>query len=244
LGEEEREEQFFKAKPREDSQIGKIPPPMSSTRKIIAGVAAAAAIAGLWIWHSHADVQSTLWIHNPGPGSVHIFVSGKSDDIEPGELLDVKVPVAKAVKVHVSRGDKKDTPIEVETHDDTKEVTVLDLGESAYVVLDVSPLFREGATVPDTFEIKHTSPKAKIHQLPFGALDLIRAGRELPKKESWEVQAFRSASAAKMYKVCRVDPKRLSDSAGLAASLSKALKAGTVVQEENLTMVPTSTKAK
>jgi hypothetical protein len=239
---EQGEEQFFKAPPREDSMIGLRPPPMSMGAKIAAGVAGVVALAGLLFWQLRTGAQATLWVMNPGPGPVHVFVAGHSEDLPIGEMLDVRVPVNKALPVHYRRG-AHDQKLLIDTHDDTKEVTVVDLGEGAYVVLDLSPLYEDGAA-PDRLTVQHSSPPAQVHHLPFPALDMIRPGREVLQKGSLELEALRSTSNKRRVLIAaRVDGSRLAQADQLAVELSRAAKDHKLVAAENLTRTA-STAAK
>src|SRR5207237_912315 len=78
----------------------------------------------------------------------------------------------------------------------------------------------------------HLSKPHNVHYLPFPALQLVRPGRPMPDKASWEVGA---GGRVKILKVFRIDARRLGDEAKLDALLTGAVRSKDVTQFENMT---------
>src|SRR5262249_41439203 len=158
------------------------------------------------LWFSSSGDVATLWVMNPGPGPVTVEVAAERNELEPGKMLDMRVPAGPDLEVRVRRGNQQLDPFAVDLKPDTEEVAIVDLGgeDAGYVVLDVSAAYREdGATAK--MPVIHVSKPHNIHYLPYSALRLVRPGRPLPDKNSWELKAARgSGGTLQLFKVFRV----------------------------------------
>jgi hypothetical protein len=228
----DEDQRFFESRSPEDSGIGQRPPGWSTTKKAVAAGALVLALAGMWFWHSRSATDGRIWVMNGGATPVAITVLGDTKQAEPGKLLELQVPVRDQIELEFesSAGHQK---LPVDAHDQSKDVALVDLTEDgAYAVVDVSYLFND-AQPPAALTIAHLSPPNRVHRLPFAASRLIGPGRPLPDKGSWELHAFDGAKL-EIYKVFRVDQRRLADQKKLGASLLEGLRSGSVVSFENL----------
>jgi hypothetical protein len=235
------EDSFF-ARERAPSDIRNRPKPPSMVKRAGA-IAVAALLLGAILWFSRSGDVARLWVINPGPGPVTVEVAGGRNELEPGKMLDLAVPAGLDREVKVRRGTTDLEPISVDLKPGTDEVALIDLGgeDAGYVVLDVSSLYNEGGDKNQT-PIKHVSKPYNLHYLPFSELRLVRPGAPLPDKNSWEIKAARgSGGTITLYKVFRVDAKRLQDTAKLEAILSEALKSKDASLFENMTVTSTKT---
>jgi hypothetical protein len=240
---EEAEEQQFFARERAPSDIRRRPEPPSMVKRLIV-VGAAAALLGGILWFTSAGDLSTLWIVNPGPNAVVIEVGSERNELEPGKMLDMRVRASPDVEVVVRRGRERDAiPVDL-SKPDKQEVCIVDLGgDAAYVVLDASGLYKETPS-NDPMPMIHVSKPHNLHYIPYPALNLVRPGRPLPERSSWELNTFRGSAGITMYKVFRVAAARLADQNKLAKQLNDALRTKQATAFENMTtIVDTSSKA-
>lgn len=237
------EDQFFTAKPREESFVGRVGPPPPVGPKIAAGVAAAVVLAGLAYWQLRTPPVGLLWVMNPGPTPALVYIDGAEPEVAPpGRVTDRRARVGGRVSVSIQKPGPTEN-LEVELDPQDQGVTLIDVGgEAGYIVLDVSAHFGE-APEPARLPVTHVSAPAKVHKIPIGALKLVRPGQPLPNPGSWELQAFRVPSKPlEIHKVFRVDPRRLQDRDALVEQLSEAVRTGHAVDFENTRFVVTSTR--
>lgn len=244
--EEEREEgsedKFFTAKPREESFVGRVGPPPPMGPKIAAGVAAALVLAGLAYWQLRTPETGVMWVMNPGPEPATVAIDDGAPELAPpGRVTDRKATAGKPLVLHVDR-DGILEKIPAELAPEKEAVTIVDLiGDAAYVVLDVSAHFGE-APEPTKLPVTLISPPAMVHRIQIPALKVVRPAQPLPNPGSWELQAFKSSTRPiEMYKVFRIDAKRLEDKDKLIEQLSEAVRSGHAVDFENARYVDTST---
>jgi hypothetical protein len=240
-GEEQEEQQFF-ARERAPSDIRRRPEPPSMAKRL-ALVGAAAALLGAILWFTSAGDLATLWVVNPGPTAAVIEVGSERNELEPGKMLDMRVRAGTDVEVVVRHGRDRDT-ISVDLKPDKHEVCIVDLGgDAAYVVADASPLYKEQPS-NDALKIIKVSKPHNVHYLPYSALTLVRPGRPLPERNSWELNTFRGSAGITMYKVFRVSAPRIADQSKLEKQLSDAMRTKQATAFENMTtIVDTSSKA-
>lgn len=223
--------------------IAEAPKPPSLAAKIAGGVGLAVVLGAIY-WFAHSGDAGALWVMNPGQDRVIVGVAGTKNEIEPMQLADLRVPAAQDVEVIVRRARSSET-LTIDVRKDAEEVAIVDLGaDAAYVVIDASAFYNQGPG-PGVLPILHISSPHNVHYLPFPALRLVRPGRPLPDKGSWELQAFRSAnSGVQIYKVFRIDAKRVGAKDKLAELLTKAIEAGESKQYETMSsFAATSTAA-
>jgi hypothetical protein len=239
---EEQEEQQFFARERVPSEIRRRPEPPSMTKRLVL-VGAAAVILGAILWFTSAGDLATLWVVNPGPTAAVIEVGSERNELEPGKMLDMRVRAGTDVEVVVRHGRDRDT-ISVDLKPDKQEVCIVDLGgDAAYVVADASPLYKEEPS-NDALKIIQVSKPHNVHYLQYSALTLVRPGRPLPEKNSWELNTFRGSAGITMYKVFRVAATRIADQGKLEKQLSDAMRMKQATSFENMTtIVDTSSRA-
>jgi hypothetical protein len=240
---EPTEESSFFARERAPSDIRNRPQPPSMVKRVGSIVIAALLLGGI-LWFSRSGDVATLWVVNPGPGPITVEVAAERTELEPGKMLDMRVPAGPDLEVKVKRGGQQLEPITVDLKPDTEEVALIDVGgeDAGYVVIDVSGRYNEGGRTED-FPIVHVSKPHNIHYLPYPALRLVRPGRPLPEKNSWELKAARGSSGnLRMLKVFRVDVKRLGDQGKLAAILNQAIQSKDASQYENMSVTSTTTE--
>ncbi|MCC7386000.1 MAG: hypothetical protein IT384_29400 [Deltaproteobacteria bacterium] len=241
-GAQPSEVRFFQSKPREDSFVGHVGPLPPRWPMIAAAVVAGLAIVGLAVWQMRSPAEGTLWVMNPGPGKVMVAIGdGDPEELRPARLIDRTVR-AGPVRVAIER-DGKTTTETIEVGPGEQGVTVLDLGgEAAYVILNVSAHYADGAPEPDRLPLTHLSPAAKVHSLPLPATKLVRPAQPLPDKGSWELNAFKLPGAPlEIHKVFRVDPQRTAERDQLVGILSEGVRNGHATDFENARRVVTST---
>jgi hypothetical protein len=205
-----------------------------STAAKVALVVTGLAVFGAILFFTNQKDEATLWVMNPGPDKVQLQVGNDSHDLEPGKLLDAKVEVEDGFELGAFRGDHAED-IKVELVADSEAVTLVDLGaDAAYIVLDVSPIYT-AETPPKSLQVMHTAQPGKVHRLPFPALKLVRPGNAIPEKGSWELKAAQGASTTiEIFKVFRVDPRRLADQAKLAEVLTEGVLSKATGDYENM----------
>src|SRR5947209_7803245 len=99
------EDSFF-ARERAPSEIRNRPSPPSMVKRIGA-IAVAALLLGGILWFSSSGDVATLWVMNPGPGPVTIEVAAERTELEPGKMMDMRVPAGPDLEVKVRRGEKQ-----------------------------------------------------------------------------------------------------------------------------------------
>jgi hypothetical protein len=236
------DEDTFFVRERAPSDIRSRPKPPSMVKRV-GGIAIAAALLGGILWFSSSGDVATLWVVNPGPGPVTIEVSGGRSELEPGKILDTHVPAGPDVEVKVRRGRQTLDPIGVEMKPDKEEVALIDVGgeDAGYVVIDVSAKYKEGGGDDAIMPIKFVSKPHNLHILPFPALRMVRPGAPLPDKNSWEINAARGSSGTlSIFKVFRVDAKRLQDVDKLQKILNEAIRSKDATLFENMTVSSTT----
>src|SRR5262252_4832175 len=97
------EEDNFFARERAPSDIRNRPAPPSLAKRVGA-IAVAAALLGGILWFSSSGDVATLWVMNPGPGPVTVEVAAERNELEPGKMLDMRVPAGPDLEVRVRRG--------------------------------------------------------------------------------------------------------------------------------------------
>jgi hypothetical protein len=235
MAEEQVESNFFE-KEKRDTGTGLFKPYKTLSVPVKIGIVGAALLVfGVIIYLIPKAPDATLWVINPAPESFHLSIAGDSHDLDSGRLLETTVKVEDDFEVGAFRGEQAED-IRVELRPEKQGVSLVDLGgDAAYVVLDVSPAYGASSDKPTTFRVVHVSQPAKAHFLPFPALKLVRPGRDIPEKGSWELKAAQGAkSTIELYKVARVDPKRLQDQEELAKTLSSAVTSKSVKDYENM----------
>jgi hypothetical protein len=171
---------------------------------------------------------------NPGPELVQLNVAGDSIELDAGKLYDAVVTVESDFAIGSFRGEQTDD-IEVDLRPNSEAVSLVDLGgDAAYLILDVSPIYNS-TEPPKSLPVVHVAKPAKVHSIPLPALKLVRPGRPIPEKGSWELKAAQGASTTiEIYKVFRVDPRRLDDQAKLVEVLTAAVISKTTGDYENM----------
>lgn len=236
MAEEQVEDQFFdKAEKSHTGGTGLFKPykPPSMIAKV-ALVGAGLAVFGAILFFTGRKEEATVWVMNPGPDKVSLQVAGDAHDLEAGRLLDTKVTVESNFEIGAFRGDQAED-IKVELHPNSDSVSLIDLGaDAAYIILDVSPIYTS-ATPPKSLPVKHTAQPGKVITLPFPVLKLVRPGMPIPEKGSWELTAAQGASTTiEIFKVFRVDPRRLADQAKLVEILTEGVLSKTAGDYENM----------
>lgn len=238
MAEEERvESSFFDKGDKADTGSGAFrayQKPPSMAVRIAVGVVLAGVLGGVFIF-TRQPQKATVWIMNPGPANVRVDVGGREHELAAGKLVEESVVVEENFQVGAFRGATTED-ISVKLDRDDKAVSLVDLGQdAAYVLLDVSPFYREPPG--QSFAIVWESKPGAVHQVPWPESSLIRPGRPLPEK-GWETKAFqRPGKGIEIYKLFRVDPKRLDDKPALAAQLSAAIHSKQSVDQERLRMI-------
>jgi hypothetical protein len=236
MAEEQVEDQFFD-KPEKEHTGGTglfkpyKPPSMAAK---IALVAVGAIVFGAILYFTAQKEDAVIWVMNPGPDAVQLQVAGNAHDLEAGKLLDAKVEVESNFELGAFRGDHAED-IKVELHPEAESVSLIDLGaDAAYIILDVSPIYNS-TEPPKTLPVLFKAKPQKVHQLPYPALKLVRPGMPIPEKGSWELTAAQAGSSVtEIYKVFRVDPKRLDDEAKLVEILTEGVLARKTADYENM----------
>lgn len=214
------------------------PKPPSTAARVALGVGVAVVFIAVFLFTRRAD-HAVVWVLNPGPESVHVEVAGQGHDVDPGRLVESRVPVEKDFQVGAFRGEKTED-ISVELKNEQGSVELVDLAsDGAYVVVDVSSFY--GEKPGTSFPIVWDSPPKRVHTIPYPANRLVRPGRAMPEKGSWELQVFQTSNGVEMYKVFRVDPRQLTEKAKLAESLASAVTGKRTGDAESLRMIVTST---
>ncbi|MCK6550084.1 hypothetical protein L6R52_29890 [Myxococcota bacterium] len=238
------ENTFFDEKDKPDTGSGYFKAyqkPPSNAARIAVGVFVIAAAIAVFLLTRRTD-YAVVWVLNPGPDPVHVVVAENEADVEAGRLVEARVAVEKDFQVGAFRGDKTED-IKVELGAESAVVELVDLaGDGAYVVADVSSFYAEkpGTTFPIVWE---STPK-RVHSIPYPSTKLVRPGRAMPEKGSWELQVFQTSKGIEMYKVFRVDPAQLADKAKLAATLASMVNEKRTGEAESLRVIVTSTIAK
>lgn len=236
MAEEQVEDQFFD-KPEKEHTGGTglfkpyKPPSMAAK---IGLVAVAVIVFGAILFFTGKKEDAVVWVMNPGPEAVQLQVAGDAHDLEPGKMLDTKVEVETNFELGAFRGEHAED-IKVELHPEAESVSLIDLGgDASYLILDVSPIYNS-ETPPKTLPVVYTSKPAKVHTIPYPALKLVRPGMTIPEKGSWELQAAQGGSnVIEIFKVFRVDPKRLDDQAKLVEILTEGVLARKTGDYENM----------
>lgn len=184
--------------------------------------------------------RAMVWIVNPGPGPAVVTVGDVAHTLEAQRTLDLEVPSDVPLELTVWRAEASDASqqratLSVEVGNQAREVTLVDLGaDAAYAVMDASSYYRDGG-LPEALPIAHLSDPAPIHHLPYAAATLVRPGRSLPARDSWDLHVFEDPDrVVKMFKVFRVTPARTADQSALAAVLTEGLISGNAADFENM----------
>ncbi len=210
-------------------------PPSVRGRTIAIGVLAAVLLTVGLALITRSSARAMVWIVNPGPEPATITLGDTAHRVEAGKTLDVEASVEAPLDLTIQRGDQPPTALRVEVGNLEHEVTLIDLdADATYVVADVSSYYG-GSGLTDTLPILGVSQPTQVHRLPHPAARLVRPGRDLPAKDSWDLAVFRDPDATvHMYKVFRVEPSRAEDQAGLAALLREGVATGGVHAYENM----------
>lgn len=210
-------------------------PPRVRGRTIALGALAAVLLTVAIALLTRSPDRAMVWIVNPGPEPATITLGDTAHRVEAGKTLDLEASVEAPLDLTIQRGTQPPKALRVEVGDLDHEVTLIDLNADAtYVVADVSSYY-SGSGLTKALPILETSRPAQIHRIPHPAARLVRPGRELPAKDSWELAVFKDPDATvHMYKVFRVEPSRAEDQTALAAMLREGVAAGGVHAYENM----------
>jgi hypothetical protein len=236
MAEEERvEDDFFQKAEKQDTGSGffrAMQKPPSTARRVTIGASIAAIAIAVFVFAPRAE-EAKVWVVNPGPDPVHVVVGGEEHDVDPGKLVETSPTVEEKFEVGAFRGDQtEDIPVSLKSNKVT--TTIVDLaGDAAYVILDVSAFYAD--TPGTSFPMIHESSPKKVHELPYSPNKLVRPGSPLPEKGSWELQVFQSPDKGiEIFKVFRVDPKRLANKDELLKVLSGAVVSKQTSEYENM----------